>query len=238
MKTLLMALLAIAIAGCGDKALREAFETDASARPVAPLTEPEVEAAIRDALSRGAAKAAVTASARGGFLDDPRLQIAYPPEMAEIDEALRRIGRGGDIDEFVRLLNRDAAAAAARAKPLLIKSITRMPIDDAFEILEGDPDAATRYMIEEIGDELEEQYRRLMRSQLASGGTQARFDDIVGRYNESTFLFDVEIDLAAYAAREGMKGLYLLVADEEALIRSDPAARTTRLLRRVFGSLY
>jgi hypothetical protein len=47
----------------------------------------------------------------------------------------------------------------------------------------------------------------------------------------------VNPDLDDYATNRAIDGLFLLVAREEANIRANPAARTTGLLKKVFGSL-
>jgi hypothetical protein len=43
-------------------------------------------------------------------------------------------------------------------------------------------------------------------------------------------------DLDAYVTERAMAGLFTTIAEEEARIRENPAARTTEVLRRVFGS--
>jgi len=48
---------------------------------------------------------------------------------------------------------------------------------------------------------------------------------------------DVNPDRDQYATDKAVAGLFVLIAEEEANIRANPAARTTRLLQRVFGSL-
>ena len=61
--------------------------------------------------------------------------------------------------------------------------------------------------------------------------------EIVKKYNRLPFVSDVDPDLEAYATEKAIEGLFVLIADEEAEIRANPGARTTRLLRRVLGSL-
>jgi len=43
-------------------------------------------------------------------------------------------------------------------------------------------------------------------------------------------------DLNTYVTQKALDGLYLRVGDEEKSIRTDPAARTTDLMKKVFGS--
>ena len=44
-------------------------------------------------------------------------------------------------------------------------------------------------------------------------------------------------DLDGYVTHKALDGLFLKIAEQEKLIRSNPVARTTDLLKSVFGSL-
>jgi hypothetical protein len=53
----------------------------------------------------------------------------------------------------------------------------------------------------------------------------------------STGLVDTrKLDLDDYVTRKALDGLFYMLAQEEKRIRQDPVARTTELLRQVFGS--
>jgi hypothetical protein len=80
-------------------------------------------AALKDSLSRGISKGALTASAKDGYYANPRLKIPFPTEVRKVEEALRKIGFGKDVDRFVMQLNRSAEKAAAKSKPIFIKAI-------------------------------------------------------------------------------------------------------------------
>jgi hypothetical protein len=45
----------------------------------------------------------------------------------------------------------------------------------------------------------------------------------------------IALDLDDYVTLKDLDGLFLLIADEERNIRENPAARTTALLRKIFG---
>jgi len=45
----------------------------------------------------------------------------------------------------------------------------------------------------------------------------------------------VNIDIEEYVTNKAMDGLFTMVGQEEKKIRTDPAARTTDLLKSVFG---
>ena len=227
----------LVLAGCSEKDLRQAYQVFTESTEDVPLTTTEVVAALKDSLSQGISKGALMASARDGYYGNPRLKIEFPPEVSKVEETLRKIGFGEDVDRFVKQLNRGAEKAAAQARPIFIKAITSMTIQDAFDILNGADDAATQYLVRTTGGELRQQFLPIVSDTLRQTKATRYYGDIVNRYNQLPLVNDVDPDLDSYATDRAIAGLFLLIADEEARIRADPAARTTELLRRVFGSL-
>ncbi|MDH3388282.1 MAG: DUF4197 domain-containing protein [Gammaproteobacteria bacterium] len=237
MKIVILVFALIALSGCSEKELRQTLETITASAEELPLTNAEVVAALKDSLARGISKGAIIASAQDGYYANPLLKISFPPEVARVDQALRQVGLGGEVDRFVLQLNRAAELAAAKSRPIFIKSITAMTIGDAFEILNGPPDAATRYLMRTTGGELRAQFLPVVRDKLGETRATRYYGDIVNKYNQLPFVSRIDPDLEGYATDRAIEGLFLLVAEEEARIRADPAARATALLRRVFGSL-
>ncbi len=237
MRLIPIGIVVLVLAGCSEKDLRQAYEIVSASAEEVPLTSAEVVAALKDSLSRGISKGALIASAKDGYYGNLRLKIPFPTEVQKVEEALRKIGFGKDVDRFVMQLNRGAEKAAAKSKPIFIKAITSMTIRDAFDILNGAEDAATQYLIRTTGDDLREQFLPVVSDTLQETSATRYYGDIVNKYNQLPFVNDVDPDLEAYATDRAIAGLFVLIADEEASIRANPAARTTKLLRRVFGSL-
>ncbi|MDC1286327.1 DUF4197 domain-containing protein [Gammaproteobacteria bacterium] len=229
MKTVLFGLALLVLTGCSAKDLQEIG--------LATLTEAEVTQALKDALSYGITRSAVNAGKTDGYFADSRLKIGLPQDAEKLEKTLRKIGLGEQIDRSVLQLNRAAEKAAASAKPVFIKSITAMTIDDAFDILNGDQDAATQYLIDDSRDELFDQFRPIIVAALDETSATRYYSDIVKRYNALPLVFDVDPDLADYVTDKAIDGLFLLMAQEEARIRTFSSARSSRLMKRVFGSL-
>ena len=236
-KLFAIATVLLVLSGCSEKDLRQAYELVDSGAAEVPLTRAEVVAGLKDSLARGISKGAIQAAAENGYYGDSRLRIPFPPEIEKVEKTLRDAGLGNQVDRFVRQLNRGAEKAAARAKPIFIKAITSMTINDAFAILNGPPDAATQYLRRTTGEELHSEFRPIVRDKLEETSATRYYGDIVNSYNKLPFISKVDPDLEAYATDRAIEGLFLLIADEEANIRENPRARTTELLRRVFGSL-
>jgi len=237
MKYWIVLLVVLNLAACSEKDIRRTVEIiNASAEEV-PLTKAEVSAGLRDALSRGISRAALDASAENGYYKNPELKIPFPEDAKKVDEALREIGLGDEVDRFVRQLNRGAEKAAASAKPIFVKAITSMSIRDAFGILNGQQDAATQYLMRTTGEDLYDEFLPVVSNTLKDVNATRYYGDIVSQYNKIPGGSKVNDDLNDYATEKAISGLFLLIAREEANIRANPRARTTQLLRRVFGSL-
>lgn len=230
-------VLALMLAGCSEKDLRQAIDVIEANLDEAPLGEAEVAAGLRDALAVGIERGAAIASAKNGYLGNPSLRIEFPREARKVEKALRQIGLGGEVDRFVKQLNRAAEKAAAEATPIFVDAIRSMTIRDAFDILNGPDDAATQYLIRSTGDALYRAFLPVVSDTLEQTRATRYYDDIVRRYNQLPGVRKVSPNLDAYATEKAIQGLFLLVAEEEADIRANPGARTTDLLRRVFGSL-
>jgi hypothetical protein len=237
MKSVLIGIFVLLLSACSEKELRHTYEIVNASVDEVPLSQQEVAAALRDSLSQGATRGAIIASLKNGYYENPRLKIQFPEELHKVEKALRKVGLGKEVDRFVKQLNRSAELAAARAKPVFIKAITSMTITDAFEILYGAPDAATRYLQRTTWGELRQQFQPIVSESLMQTSATRYYGEIVKKYNRLPFVSDVDPDLEAYATEKAIEGLFVLIADEEAEIRANPAARATQLLRRVFGSL-
>jgi len=67
-------------------------------------------------------------------------------------------------------------------------------------------------------------------------GVTRQYKDLVGRYESIPFVKKESFDLDQYVVTKALGGLFHMVGDEEKKIRKNPTARTTDLLKEVFGS--
>jgi len=149
---------------------------------------------------------------------------------------LRDLGLNRQVDRFIITLNRGAEDAAKSAKPIFISAIKQMTIQDAWGILRGENDAATQYLRKTTSKPLYDSFKPIIQNSLKKVNATKYYGDLVSRYNQVPFVDKVNPDLDDYATNLAMEGLFKLVANEEANIRKDPIARTTALLKKVFGS--
>jgi hypothetical protein len=201
----------------------------------APTTN-EVAEGLKEALIKGISNGSDLASMLDGYFKNPRIKIPFPPEVKKVEDKLRQIGMGSEVDRFVLTLNRGAEDAAKEAKPIFITAIKSMTIQDAWAILRGNETAATDYLKRVTSSQLREKFKPVISNSLNKVNATKYYGDLVNTYNKIPLVQKVNPDLTEYATTKAMDGLFLLIADEEKKIRKDPVARTTELLKKVFGA--
>lgn len=201
-----------------------------------PLTTAEVGEGLKEALIKGISSGSDLASQVDGYFKNPQIKIPFPPDVKKVEDRLRQIGLGNEVDKFVMTLNRGAEDAAKEAKPIFIAAIKQMTIDDAWAILKGEPDAATQFLKRTTSGELKNKFMPVIKNSLDKVSATKYYGDIVSRYNSIPLVQKVNPDLNDYAADMAIQGLFTMIANEEKNIRQDPIARTTELLKRVFGA--
>lgn len=200
-----------------------------------PLTTAEVGDGLKEALVNGISKGADLVSVTDGYFKNPEIKIPFPPEVQKVEKALRDIGLGSEVDKFVMTLNRGAEDAAKSAKPIFVSAIKSMTIQDAWAILKGEDNAATEYLRRTTSTQLKDAFKPVIQSSLNKVNATKYYGDLVTRYNKIPFVEKVNPNLDDYATDKAIEGLFVMIAKEEKNIRKDPVARTTELLKRVFG---
>jgi hypothetical protein len=117
-----------------------------------------------------------------------------------------------------------------------VDAIAAMTIQDAAKILNGPDDSATQYFRKSMGPGLAKEMEPIVDSTLAEAGAVQAYDSMMGQYKAIPFMPDAKADLTDYVVDKGLDGIFHYVAKEEAAIRNNPAARTTDLLKKVFGN--
>jgi len=201
------------------------------------LTNDEIVSGLKEALQVGINKGADSASQVNGFYLNPKIKIPFPPDVQRVESALRKVGLGGEVDKFIVSLNRGAEEAAKEAKPIFIKAILSMTFTDALSILKGEKNAATNYLKRTTSESLIAAFAPVVDRALQKTQAARYYTELATTYNKLPFTQKVNADLKGYATQKAIDGLFILVENEEAKIRENPWARTSDLLKRVFGSI-
>lgn len=204
-------------------------------RSTGGLSSTEAATGLKEALLQGIGKGADQASQTDGFYLNRLIRIPFPPDAQRVANTLRTIGLGSQVDKFELSLNRGAEDAARSAKPIFISAIKSLTFSDVWNILTGQKDAATQFLKRTTSEQLTTAFAPIMQQSLNKVGATRYYTDLASRYNQIPLVTPVQTDLTQYATGKAVDGLFTLIAQEEANIRENPVARTTEILRRVFG---
>lgn len=202
-----------------------------------PLSSDDIVKGLREALTVGTNSATSIASKADGFYKNPRLFIPWPPEAQAMKDKLMKLGFEKKIEEFETSLNRAAEEAAKSAAPIFVNAITSMNISDGLAILKGNDTAATNYLRKTTYTPLTDKFKPVVRDAIEKVKVTSYWTPLVTAYNKIPGVKKQNPDLEDYVTKRGANGVFVLVADEEAKIRNNPAARVTDILKKVFGSV-
>ncbi len=210
--------------------------TQASTAPGSSLTNQEIGDGLREALRVGTERVVGQLGRTDGFNADPAVHIPLPGSLATAKGMLERVGMGAVFSDLELRLNRAAEVATPKAKALFWQSIREMTLEDVTAIFKGPEDAATRYFQRKMTPGLASAMRPVVDQSLAEVGAVQVYNQAMTAYRALPYAPEIKTDLTGYVVEKGMGGIFHYLAQEEAVIRRDPAKRTTELLRRVFGA--
>jgi hypothetical protein len=199
------------------------------------LSTNDVIGGLKEALNKGIEKGTKQLSAVDGFFGDAAIKILIPAEAIKVEESLRKLGMGNQVDAAILNMNRAAEDACKTASPVFVNAIKSMSFADAWSILRGGDKAATNYLQKQTSAELTNAFRPIIETALAKIDATKHWNTLFRNYNKFSFN-KVNPDLAAYVTEKALSGIFYQLAIEEQKIRKDPAARTTDILKKVFGS--
>jgi hypothetical protein len=199
------------------------------------LDEATVADGLREALRIGTGRATTSTSKVDGFYRNQMIRIALPEQYDSVAETLKNFGLGSYVDDFERSMNRAAERASGEAVDVFWSAITRMTIQDAFGILDGGETAATDYFRLTTTASLTARFQPIVIENMEKTGVYNIYNDLVAKYNAMPVEKPPAVDLDEYVTAKTVDGIFSVLEGEEKRIREDPAARTTDLLKRVFG---
>ena len=199
------------------------------------LSENDMKEGLTNALRNGAEYAVQKASALNGFNENLTVRIPFPQEASKIASALSKIGMEEQIKLFEVNMNHAAEQASKKALNIIIDAIKNMNITDAFSILQGDDNAATNYLRNETNEFLYQSFKPVIVTSMQEFQVAQKWNRLVTKYNSIPLTQKINPDLEDYITNKAMDGLFILIAEQEQEIRLNPYARTSEILKKVFG---
>ncbi|WP_462252351.1 DUF4197 domain-containing protein [Ferruginibacter sp.] len=231
MKKLLLALMSVIILSSCD-VLNKLPQTTG----IGGITEAEAGQGIKQALSQGLAGAVLQLNKQDGFFKDAFYKILLPPDAKKVENTLRDLGFNNMVDKAILQINRGAEDAAGYAKPIFADAIRNMTLQDAIGLVRNGDTSATHFFREKTTDKLIAAFLPVIKASLDKVEATKYYGDAINKYNNFPTTFrKINPDLASFVTAKATDALFDLVAKEEKNIRTNIAARTTDILRKVFG---
>jgi hypothetical protein len=203
----------------------------------ANLSEGDAALGVRAALERGAASAVTLLGKTGGFLDNPKVRIPLPGFLNEVAKLARFTGQQGRVDELVTAMNRAAEAAVPEAKELLMNAIRSMSVQDGRRILTGGDNSVTEFFAGKTRASLSTKFLPIVTKATEKVSLAQKYNALAGQAASAGLVKKDDANIEKYVTVKALDGLYLMIAEEERKIRSNPVGTGSAILSKVFGTL-
>jgi hypothetical protein len=221
----------------------------------AGLSQGEIGAGLKDMLKVSSRKVVDRLSKPGGYSSDPAVRIPLPGQLEQVRQPLSMVGASGMLDDLSLRMNRGAEKAAPKALNILTDAASNISFDDARQILTGPQDSVTQYFRRSSSGQLTTAFTPIMGQALKGSGAEKTMDSVrkkvdgmpmlgalgqmglgkLGMAQSGMAQSLLNLDLTGFAVGGALEGIFHYMGLQEADIRSNPAARSTGLLRKLFG---
>lgn len=202
------------------------------------LTDADIGAGLREALAVGAERAVAILGRSGGYLNDPEVRIPLPGVLQTAAKGFRLFGKDQLVADFETTVNRAAEQAIPKTLSIVKDTVREMTLQDVRGILNGGDDSATQFLRERAGERLQQAVRPIVAEATDSSGATAAYKRLANQLGTGMggWVDTGSLDLDAYVTEKTLDGLFIKLAAEEREIRRNPVARSTDLLKKVFGN--
>jgi hypothetical protein len=208
---------------------------------ITALTQDQIVRGLKEALNLGVDHAVTSLGHEGGFLANAQVRIPTPEKLRPVEQTLQRVGQNQLVEDFHAAINHAAEKAVPEATQVLVGAIRQLTLSDAERILRGRDTEATDFFKHTSQADLLDRFLPIVKEATAQTGVTAAYKRMTG-YAGVGGLTEVLLgreagDLDGYITQKALDGLFLKIGEQEKLIRENPAARTTEILRKVFGAI-
>ena len=189
---------------------------------------------LKEALSVGTKNAIRRVSKSNGYFGNETIRIPVPDNIHKAAELAGKLGYRKQVDDFVRSMNRAAEKAAPKAASYFARAIKGMHFENARKTLSDGDTAVTDYFKSKTAAQLYDAFRPAVSKSIDQTGVKRAYKAMMDKVPSASFTKPELIDLDHYVTSKALDGLFNMVGQEERMIRIDPMAQTTNLLKEVF----
>lgn len=192
---------------------------------------------LRQALTQAADVAVSGLAKENGFLGNEKVRIPLPDNLQKANGLLRKFGMGKYADDLTTSMNRAAEAAVPEAKSLLASAIKKMSVTDAKDIITGPSDAATQFFRNSTESALTSKFQPIIVKSMHQVKLAEKYNRFAGKGAELGLVDKRDANLESYITRKTLDGLFLMMAEQEKILRANPLQATGNLAKQIFSAL-
>ena len=220
------------------------------------LDNATVSNGLKEALKTGVTYATTQLGSNNGYLNNKAVKIPLPNNLSSAEKLIRSAGGDKMADDLINSMNTAASKAAPKTAEIFISAIDKMSLTDAQKILSGGNNAATEYFKANTTESLKKSIAPIIQETMKENQVAGYYDSVNNVFKSSTggltqnsgvmgmaksFGVDSYIpgssneSLDEFVTSKAIEGLFTMIAQKEAEIRTNPVAQTSSLLKQVFG---
>ena len=235
-KSIFALLLVFSLTSCQE--LLDVLESGGGTG-VAGITQSEAASGLKQALEKGVLTGTSFLGQKDGFLKNAAYKILMPTEVQNAVSQIKgnpisNALAGPYLDKVEVAMNTGASNAMAEAKPIFVNAIKSMTITDAINIVTGGKGAGTGYLQRTTESQLKGKFKPVIGKALDKVNIRDPWSKVSKGYNLVTGK-NVTTDIDQYVTERATTALFTQIRAEEDKIRANPIARTTDILKKVFG---
>jgi hypothetical protein len=215
--------------------LKKATGKDTTTTSASGLSNDKITAGLKEALRVSTGNAVQSTGRPDGFLKNEAIKILLPDKLRTVGKGMRLMGMGQQVDDLEVAMNRAAEQATPKAKQIFLDALMKMTINDARQILTGGDTAATEYFKRQSTDQLTTAFSPIVHQAMENVGVIKQYNALMKSSAAGPLLGNQNFNMDRYVVGKTLDGLFYVLGQEETKIRQNPAARTTDILKQVFG---
>ena len=220
------------------------------------LDNSTVTSGLKEALKVGVNYATTQLGSNNGYLNNSLVKIPLPDNLAKAESLLRSAGGDKMADDLINSMNSAASKAAPQTAEIFMDAIDKMSLADAQKILNGGDNAATNYFKANTTESLKKSILPIVQQTMKENQVAGYYDTLNNLYKSNVkdlvenssimgmaknFGVDSYLpgnsneSLDEFVTTKAIDGLFTMIAQKEAGIRTNPVEQTTSILKQVFG---
>ena len=188
---------------------------------------------IKKLLKRAAEEAVRILGVKDGYFLNELVKILVPPKLDGVAKTLKKFHMDSYIQKFILSMNRAAELAATSALPIFQKFIKGLNPDDVSQMIGGEGSAATNVFRQKSERDLQEAYAPIVAQSMSECNVTRNFQEVQSHVKKIPGLSAYNVDIHQYTVKKALDGLFLVLGQQEARIRKDPAGELQGIVNSV-----